>query len=254
MAYRNSKRMGELTAEAHHLAELWLVKGVFHQAESLYRRILFRLLDAPTMDGELILGVSSLLAELQVRWGQLQGGQDLYEKASELAARLGILASPTLSIVKNNLGLICKTTGDYDKSVRYYEEAVSGFSDLNARTACADVWDNLGALAYRKLELEEAVGFHENALGLRQQLEPDSPDRKFLSRTCWHLVAACRAVGRFRAAAEFQVLALEHEDRYGLLLPLWETPPPKETARLAVDPPATGRSGSRPRPRPLAEV
>lgn len=210
-AYRDPSRMKELVVEVHALAELWLHKGAFHQAEALYRRILYRLLDAAAMDGELILGVSTLLAELQVRWGEPQGGRELYEKAAELAARLGISTSPTLSLLMNNLGHICKGQGDFDKAAYYYQESMAGYvMHFGAMTAeAADVTDNIGALYYRTLRLEEALEMHEKALAIRTAAGSGEDSSSGYARTCRHLVLSHRALGQFREAGAFALKALE---------------------------------------------
>lgn len=210
-AYRDPSRMKDLVVEVHALAELWLQKGAFHQAEALYRRILYRLLDAPAMDGELILGVSTLLAELQVRWGEPQGGRELYEKAAELAARLGISTSPTLSLLKNNLGHICKGQGDFDKATYYYQESMAGYvAHFGATTAeAADVTDNIGALYYRMLRLEEALEMHEKALAIRTAAETGEGSASGYARTCRHLVLSHRALGQFREAGAYAMKAQE---------------------------------------------
>ncbi|WP_075087025.1 tetratricopeptide repeat protein [Verrucomicrobium spinosum] len=233
-AYRDPSRMGQLMVEVHALAELWLCKGAFHQAEALYRRILYRLLDAPVMDGELILGISTLLAELQVRWGEPQGGRELYEKAAELAARLGISSSPTLSLLMNNLGHICKGQGDFEKATYCYEEALAGYvSQLGAISSeVADVSDNVGALNYRMMRLEDALEMHQKAHVIRIELGTKGDEAAAAyARTCRLLVLSHRSLGQFQEAG---ALAQEAADIAAKLGPL---PPPSRGlhAALAVD-------------------
>lgn len=234
-AYRDPSRMGQLMTEVHVLAELWLCKGAFHQAEALYRRILYRLLDAPVMDGELILGISSLLAELQVRWGEPQGGRDLYEKAAELAARLGISSSPTLSLLMNNLGHICKGQGDFEKATHCYEEALAGYSTHCGAVSAevADVSDNMGALNYRMMRLEEALEMHQRAHAIRKELGTTGGDEAAAAyaRTCRLLALSHRSLGQFKDAWGLATEAEEITARLGAL------PPPSRGlhAGLAVD-------------------
>lgn len=234
-AYRDPSRMGQLMVEVHVLAELWLCKGAFHQAEALYRRILYRLLDAPAMDGELILGISSLLAELQVRWGEPQGGRELYEKAAELAARLGISSSPTLSLLMNNLGHICKGQGDFEKATHCYNEALAGYITHRGAVSAevADVSDNVGALNYRMMQLEESLEMHQRAHAIRKELGTTEGDEAAAAyaRTCRLLVLSHRSLGQFQEAG---ALAMEAEEITATLGPL---PPPSRGlhAALAVD-------------------
>lgn len=233
-AYRDPSRMGQLMVEVHVLAELWLCKGAFHQAEALYRRILYRLLDAPVMDGELILGISSLLAELQVRWGEPQGGRELYEKAAELAARLGISSSPTLSLLMNNLGHICKGQGDFEKAAHWYEEALAGYVTHHGAVSAevADVSDNIGALNYRMMRLEEALEMHGKAHAIRMELGQSSDEAAAAyARTCRLLVLSHRALGQFQEAGALASTAAE------IVAALGPLPPPSRGlhAALAVD-------------------
>ena len=233
IAYRHPERMAELMIEVHTLAEMWLTKGAFHQAEALYRRILYRLLDAPEMDGELIMGVSSLLADLQMRWGQALGARELYEKAAELAARLGIRSSRTLAIVKNNLGIICKQQGDFKVAAQCYEEALHSFSDTLGPSSneVGDVADNMGALCYRMLEVEKALQYHERALAIRLG---DLSHVEALSRTWLHLVLTYRALGRFEEAAE----AARHASECRAIAPAADPSMVKTiAARLVVEEP-----------------
>lgn len=215
-AYRDPSRMPQLILEVQTLAELWLKKGAFHQAEALYRRILYRLLDAPAMDAELILGVSSLLAELQVRWGEPEGARDLYEKACELGTRLGVEASRTLSLMKNNLGCVFKALGDYEPARKAYEDALESLAAMGDGGAlvAADVSDNMGALCYRMLQMEEALEWHQRALAIRSSRAQGGGDFG-LRRCCAHLAAAHRALGQFEEAQAMQRRADEAADADG---------------------------------------
>src|SRR5580692_3752342 len=102
-AHRDPSRMGDLVENINVLAELRLREGNFAKAESLYREVLFRIKEPRRPDPELLIGVTSLLANLYERWGRLKEAAEFYQQALDSAAQLGGENSLRTAVVKNNL-------------------------------------------------------------------------------------------------------------------------------------------------------
>jgi tetratricopeptide (TPR) repeat protein len=204
IAYRDASRLGDLVENINVLAELRQQEGDFRKAESLYREALYRIQDTKNPDGELTVGVYSLLAYLYDRWGKHAEAAEFYQKALDLGAQLGINDADKVATVKNNLAMIHKNMRDLDKASQYYNEALAEFRRAHGENSAkvASVYNNLGVLHYQQMEVEKALDMHLKALRIRESIEARELEPGDLSQSYINLGAVYKALGEFQKAHE----------------------------------------------------
>ena len=196
--------MGDLVEQINVLAELRQQEGDFRKAESLYREALFRIQDTKTPDGDLMVGVHSLLAYLNDRQGKPTEAASHYQKALQLSEEMGVKKSEKVATVKNNLAILLKGMRNYQLAATYYLEALSEFFAVEGPNSphAAGVYNNLGVLYYQNMEVEKSLDVHLRAQKIRDAVGVADLEPGEVGLMYFNLSAAYKAMGDFQHAHE----------------------------------------------------
>ncbi len=231
-AHHDPHKLGELIEQMSVLADLRQKEGDFRKADSLYREALFRVQELRKPDPRLLVGIYSLIAHLNDRWGRMDEAARNYEKALDLGEKHGLHDSDEAATIRNNLAVIFKNLRDHARAERYYRESLDSFLKIHGENSpqVASLYNNLGVLYYSSLDVERAQEMHEKALRIRQQLGESEIDPADLAQTYINLAAVSKASGDFQKAEECIERAKKIRSGEGD-----SKPRPRRSASLLID-------------------
>ena len=134
----------------------------------------------------------------------------LYQKrALDIWSRVLPPTHPQLGNAYMNLGNIeQKTGGDAGQAEVYYNQALSIFQANSAQPSIAQVYNNLGDLALREGEYQEALNWHQQALAIRQSISAGAGD-SYVADSHFNLGEVYRALKDYPAMEEHYEQAIE---------------------------------------------
>jgi tetratricopeptide (TPR) repeat protein len=75
-----------------------------------------------------------------------------------------------MSGILNNMGIIYRNKGDYEKALTYYEKAASLFEKMSDSAGVANVLNNMGIVCQVQTDYEKALGYYDKSLAIRRQI------------------------------------------------------------------------------------
>ena len=155
-SYEQAVRLAEASGERAVLVEALRRMGVVHhrrqeeQAGELCRRSYREAVDL----GDLVLAGEALnaLAGFSFEAGEIAAARGIYQNALALAGS----SAPLRGRIEQNLGILACIQGDYLKAYEHYRRSLAGFESAGDERGCALAYHNLGMIASRRGELEDA--------------------------------------------------------------------------------------------------
>jgi len=105
----------------------------------------------------------------------------------------------------NKISDICKSTGQYEKAFKYYEEALDIYKNLDQGKDVAACLNNIGSVYQSQGQHEKAIKYFEDALGIAREPEQDGNTSISLN----NIGNVYNALGQSDKALEYYEKALE---------------------------------------------
>jgi putative nucleotidyltransferase with HDIG domain len=166
-SYEQAVRLAEHSGEQAALVEALRRLAVVHHrrnetehANELCRRSYSEAVQL----GDLVLAGEALnaLAGFEFESGEIAAARRIYSNALALAGT----SAPLRGRIEQNLGILACIQGDHEEAYDHYRRALDAFEGAEDERGCALAHHNLGMIASRRGELDEAEGrFEQSAAG-----------------------------------------------------------------------------------------
>jgi tetratricopeptide (TPR) repeat protein len=212
VSYRRAVELAETSAEPAVLVEALRRLGVLHHRQSASgpaHELCTRSYRKAIEQGDRILAGAALnaLAGFEYEAGELVAARGKYLEALELAGRSG----PLLGRIEQNLGILDSVQGRHADALAHYRRALDAFQNAGDEAGCAIALHNLGLVALRRGELEDA----ERSLDRSAVIATRIGDVQLAGLCQLHRAEVLHARQRYDEAGRRAEAALLHFERLG---------------------------------------
>jgi len=118
----------------------------------------------------------------------------------------------SVAILLSNIGLVYKSWGQYDKAIKYYEEALATFKKLGQEGSVAASLSNIGNACYSWGQYDKALEYYEEGLVIDKRLGKEDRIATFLN----NIGGVYSDWGQYDKALEYHEEALAIARKLGL--------------------------------------
>ena len=80
----------------------------------------------------------------------------------------------------NNIGIICKNQGNYEKALEYYSKSLAIKEELSDKKGMGDSYNNIGIIYENQDNYEKALEYHSKSLAIKEDID----DKKGMAVSC----------------------------------------------------------------------
>jgi len=136
-----------------------------------YEEMTFHFFESATKD-DILKGarITNYVDRFLKRFGLYDKDLDMMRKSRQVLENAGLQKTEDYAAHLNNIGEIHRARGEYDESLRYFNDSLNIHRDVGDRAGEAAVIDNVGQVHHARGDLDRALEHFHQALQIRENI------------------------------------------------------------------------------------